>query len=65
MEGIFKAIKCLNEWDNGKFVLTPKSALRDDFELKYNDKKIVSGNLERIGYYVAGIYAYLKIKSGE
>ena len=44
MDVIFKVIKCLNDWDDGKFVLIPKSALKDDFELKYNDKKIVSGS---------------------
>lgn len=65
MEGIYKALKCLNEWDKGSFELVSKSSLRDDYELKYNNKRIVSGPLYQVGYYIAGIYAYLKIKLGE
>lgn len=60
------AVDILNQMQrDGIFELFPLSALRDDFALTFNGKRIVSGEVERVGYYVAGIYAYLKLRRGE
>ena len=60
------AVDLLNQMQHdGIFELFPLSALRDDFALTYEGKRIVSGEVEKVGYYVAGIYAYLKLRRGD
>ena len=57
------AVDLLNELQHdGIFELFPLSALKDDWALTYQGKRIVSGEVEKVGYYVAGIYAYLKLR---
>jgi hypothetical protein len=57
------AIDLCNELQkDGIFELFPLSALKDDWALTYQGKRIVSGEVEKVGYYVAGIYAYLKLR---
>lgn len=60
------AVDLLNELQHdGIFELFPLSALKDDWALTYQGKRIVSGEVEKVGYYVAGIYAYLKLRRNE
>jgi hypothetical protein len=57
------AVDLLNELQkDGIFELFPLSPLKDDWVLTYQGKRIVSGEVEKVGYYVAGIYAYLKLR---
>jgi hypothetical protein len=60
------AVDLCNELQkDGIFELFPLSALKDDWALTYQGKRIVSGEVEKVGYYVAGIYAYLKLRRNE
>lgn len=60
------AVDICNELQkDGIFELFPLSALKDDWALTYQGKRIVSGEVEKVGYYVAGIYAYLKLRRNE
>ena len=57
------AITKVNELqDDGTFEVKSRSSLVDDYELLFNGKLITFGKLETIGYYLAGIYAYLKLR---
>lgn len=53
---------CNQMQSDGIFELFPLSALQDNWALTYQGKRIVSGEIEKVGYYVAGIYAYLKLR---
>jgi hypothetical protein len=60
------AVDICNELQkDGIFELYPISPMRDDWALTFDGRRIVSGEVEKVGYYVAGIYAYLKLRKGE
>ena len=56
---------CNQLQQDGIFELYPLSPMRDDWALTFDGRRIVSGEVEKVGYYVAGIYAYLKLRKGE
>ena len=61
-----KAVDICNELQkDGIFELWPNSALKDEWCFTFEGERIVSGAIETVGFYVAGIYAYLKLKKGE